>query len=151
MEVGLDEYEVRSATGWQRHVTIALWAMALLAVIRATTLPAQSPPKKAHGQSGGLQTVPRAGVGLSLAPTSARACAGWTPAAPEPTRIALLHRSLHTPAASVLRTPRPATPAPPPPQRLSALTTPLTVARAAPGPVTHRAGPPIRTHPPIPA
>lgn len=45
-EVGLDEYEVRSATGWYRHVTLALWAMALLAVIRATTLPAESLPKK---------------------------------------------------------------------------------------------------------
>ncbi len=45
-EVGLDAYEVRSATGWYRHVTLALWAMALLAVIRATTLPAPSPPKK---------------------------------------------------------------------------------------------------------
>ena len=45
-EVGLDEYEVRSATGWHRHITLALWAMALLAVIRATTLPAESLPKK---------------------------------------------------------------------------------------------------------
>ena len=42
-EVGLDEYEVRSATGWYRHITLALWAMALLAVIRASTLPAASP------------------------------------------------------------------------------------------------------------
>ena len=47
-EVGLDAYEVRSATGWHRHITLALWAMALLAVIRATTLPTQSPQKRAH-------------------------------------------------------------------------------------------------------
>jgi len=40
-EVGLDEYEVRSATGWYRHMTLAL-----LAVLRATTLPAASPVKK---------------------------------------------------------------------------------------------------------
>ena len=33
-EAGLDEYEVRSATGWYRHVTLALWALALLAAIR---------------------------------------------------------------------------------------------------------------------
>ncbi len=45
-EVGLDEYEVRSATGWDRHMTLALWALALLAVLRATTLPAASPVKK---------------------------------------------------------------------------------------------------------
>ncbi len=66
-EVGLDEYEVRSATGGYRHITLALWAMALLAVIRATTLPAApAPKKKAHPQPEGFQTVPRAGLGLSL-------------------------------------------------------------------------------------
>ena len=34
-EVGLDEYEVRSWTGWYRHVTLAMWAHALLTVLRA--------------------------------------------------------------------------------------------------------------------
>lgn len=33
-EVGLDEYEVRSWVGWHRHMTLALFAHALLAVIR---------------------------------------------------------------------------------------------------------------------
>jgi SRSO17 transposase len=33
-EVGLDEYEVRSWTGWHRHVTLAMLAHAYLAVIR---------------------------------------------------------------------------------------------------------------------
>jgi hypothetical protein len=33
-EVGLDEYEVRSWTGWHRHVTLALLAHAYLAVVR---------------------------------------------------------------------------------------------------------------------
>jgi SRSO17 transposase len=33
-EVGLDQYEVRSWTGWSRHVTLALFAQALLTVIR---------------------------------------------------------------------------------------------------------------------
>ena len=65
-EVELDEYEVRSATGWYRHMTLVLWALALLAVLRTTTLPDAVPPvKKAPRQPGGLQTVPRAGVGLS--------------------------------------------------------------------------------------
>jgi SRSO17 transposase len=33
-EVGLDQYEVRSWTGWYRHITLALWASAFLSVIR---------------------------------------------------------------------------------------------------------------------
>lgn len=34
-EVGLDHYEVRSCTGWYRHMTLAMWAQAFLAVVRA--------------------------------------------------------------------------------------------------------------------
>lgn len=34
-EVGLDHYEVRSWTGWYRHLTLAMWALALLTVLRA--------------------------------------------------------------------------------------------------------------------
>ena len=34
-EVGLDQYEVRSWTGWQRHMTLAMTAQALLAITRA--------------------------------------------------------------------------------------------------------------------
>jgi SRSO17 transposase len=34
-EVGLDHYEVRSWTGWYRHMTLAMWALSLLAVLRA--------------------------------------------------------------------------------------------------------------------
>ena len=37
-EVGLDHYEVRSWTGWYRHLTLAMWALALLTVMRAGTL-----------------------------------------------------------------------------------------------------------------
>jgi SRSO17 transposase len=36
-EVGLDEYEVRSWTGWYRHITLALLAHAFLVGIRAAT------------------------------------------------------------------------------------------------------------------
>jgi SRSO17 transposase len=48
-EVGLDHYEVRSWTGWYRHMTLAMWALALLAVLRAgalavETLKKSSPP-----------------------------------------------------------------------------------------------------------
>lgn len=37
-EVGLDHYEVRSWTGWYRHITLAMWALALLTVVRAGTI-----------------------------------------------------------------------------------------------------------------
>ena len=45
-EVGLDQYEVRSWTGWYRHITLAMWAYALLTVLRAVHLPAAPPLKK---------------------------------------------------------------------------------------------------------
>jgi SRSO17 transposase len=35
-EVGLDEYEVRSWTGWYRHITLSLLAHAYLTVTQAT-------------------------------------------------------------------------------------------------------------------
>jgi SRSO17 transposase len=35
-EVGLDQYEVRSWTGWHRHITLAMLAHAYLAVLRKT-------------------------------------------------------------------------------------------------------------------
>jgi SRSO17 transposase len=44
-EVGLDHYEVRSWTGWYRHITLAMWAQAFLAVIRAE-MGAEEAPKK---------------------------------------------------------------------------------------------------------
>jgi SRSO17 transposase len=34
-DVGLDHDAVRSWTGWSRHITLAMWALALLAVLRA--------------------------------------------------------------------------------------------------------------------
>ena len=34
-EVGLDDYEVRSWASWYRHITLAMWAYALLTVVRA--------------------------------------------------------------------------------------------------------------------
>ena len=37
-EVGLDEYEVRSWTGWHRHVTLAMLAHAYLAALRKAAL-----------------------------------------------------------------------------------------------------------------
>jgi SRSO17 transposase len=45
-EVGLDQYEVRSWTGWYRHITLAMWAYALLTVLRAANLPEGALSKK---------------------------------------------------------------------------------------------------------
>jgi SRSO17 transposase len=53
-EVGLDDYEVRSWTGWYRHITLAMWAYALLVVLRAgpiavETLKKSLPPAQKRG------------------------------------------------------------------------------------------------------
>jgi SRSO17 transposase len=47
-DCGLDEYEVRSWTGWHRHVTLSLFALAVVAVIRSRG-PA---PRRKKGASG---------------------------------------------------------------------------------------------------
>jgi SRSO17 transposase len=50
-ELGLDEYEVRSWTGWHRHITLVMWLQALLSVVRAQS---QSPtPAPQRGQKKG--------------------------------------------------------------------------------------------------
>ncbi len=50
-EVGLDHYEVRSWTGWYRHMTLAMWAQAFLSVIRTKT-GAEVAPKKGLSNRG---------------------------------------------------------------------------------------------------
>jgi SRSO17 transposase len=47
-DCGLDEYEVRSWVGWYRHVTLSMFALAVLAVIRSRA--AKSPRKKGGGR-----------------------------------------------------------------------------------------------------
>ena len=44
-EAGLADYEVRSRTGWYRHVTLSLLAQAVLAAVRKL---ADGPPKKSR-------------------------------------------------------------------------------------------------------
>lgn len=48
--VGLDHYEVRSGTGWYRPITLAMWALALLAVLRAAHLPVAPGQKKGRSR-----------------------------------------------------------------------------------------------------
>jgi SRSO17 transposase len=50
-EMGLDHYEVRSWRGWYRHITLAMWAYALLTVVRAGHLQESPLPKKMLAQS----------------------------------------------------------------------------------------------------
>ena len=57
-EVGLDHYEVRSWTGWHRHVTLAMLAHAYLTVVRRTAIGGRS----SGARSGGRAAAPdRAG------------------------------------------------------------------------------------------
>ncbi len=44
-EVGLDHYEVRSWTGWHRHITLAMMAHAALVISRSKVFPAPAPEK----------------------------------------------------------------------------------------------------------
>ena len=56
--VGLDEYEVRSWTGWHRHTTLALLALAAL-VLGAAKGGGQSPPPRTRpwSQSASLSSI----------------------------------------------------------------------------------------------
>lgn len=42
-EVGLDQYEVRSWTGWHRHITLAMLALAFLTVMRKAAIGGRGP------------------------------------------------------------------------------------------------------------
>ena len=44
-EVGLDHYEVRSWVGWYRHITLAMWAHAVLTMIRAAAVETELPKR----------------------------------------------------------------------------------------------------------
>jgi SRSO17 transposase len=55
-EVGLDHYEVRSWTGWYRHMTLAMWAQAFLSVIRNET-GAEVAPKKGLLKRPGMSSL----------------------------------------------------------------------------------------------
>jgi SRSO17 transposase len=45
-EVGLDQYEVRSWTGWYRPITLVMWAYALLTVLRAGAMAVEAFKKR---------------------------------------------------------------------------------------------------------
>jgi len=55
-EVGLDQYEVRSWVGWHRHITLSMFALASLAVIRKAAVGGRGP----HGPDRGVAAANRA-------------------------------------------------------------------------------------------
>jgi SRSO17 transposase len=64
-EVGLDDYEGRSWTGWYRHMPLAMWAYALLAVLRAGTIAVEALKKSLPGPPPGSRLAAfKAGRGL---------------------------------------------------------------------------------------
>jgi hypothetical protein len=69
-EVGLDHYEVRSWTGWYRHMTLAMWVLALLTVLRAGAIAVETLKKSAvppgEQQFGGVQGQSRPLLPLSV-------------------------------------------------------------------------------------
>jgi SRSO17 transposase len=56
--VGLDHYEVRSWTGWYRHLTLVLWAYALLTVLRAGAMAVEALKKVYRLPRGGAAWPP---------------------------------------------------------------------------------------------
>lgn len=58
-ELGLAHYEVRSWHGWYRHITLALFAHAFLAALRAAGRETEPPEKGAQKDSGNLREFKR--------------------------------------------------------------------------------------------
>jgi hypothetical protein len=68
-EVGLDHYEMGSSTGWYRHITLAMWALAPLSVMWAGAIAVEALKKtcRAPGaeQFGRVQSQPLPDIPLS--------------------------------------------------------------------------------------
>lgn len=80
-EVGLDQYQVRSWTGWYRHITLALWAQALLTVIRGATHEAAPRQKGAVAPTSRRRAVVKAKRGRSwhgVSQKSVTSCGQWS-------------------------------------------------------------------------
>jgi hypothetical protein len=71
--VGLDHYQVRTWTGWHRHVTLAMLALAFLMACATPTAPPQSADPWHHARHGGPIALTPAEIrrlfhGLIIAP-----------------------------------------------------------------------------------
>ena len=67
-EAGPDEYEVRNTRGWDRHMILAQWVLALLRVVRVASLlsPSDTPKSPRGQQAGSIPTDPRPSRGLTV-------------------------------------------------------------------------------------
>jgi SRSO17 transposase len=85
-ETGLDQYEVRSWTGWHRHITFAMLAHAYLAVLRRAAVGGRAAPRPrrrslAPHRAGSAPAAVAPGLGAGAC---SRAGAGLVPLAPPP-------------------------------------------------------------------
>jgi SRSO17 transposase len=86
-EVGLDQYEVRSWTGWHRHVTLAMLAHAYLAVVRQTAIGGSGDgrsrrrPATAY-RAGGAAPAVAAGLGVAARTRAGHRLVALAPKAP---------------------------------------------------------------------
>lgn len=81
-EVGLDHDEVRSWTGWSRHLTLARWALARLTVLRARAIAVEAWNKKRRPrQPESPRTACKASrrlVSHCASPRCGACCGGWS-------------------------------------------------------------------------
>jgi SRSO17 transposase len=73
-EVGLDQYEVRSWVGWHRHITLSMFALAYLAVVRKGAIGGcgpDEPRRRAAATDGARGQTPALGAGQSEGTTTA--------------------------------------------------------------------------------
>jgi SRSO17 transposase len=74
-EVGLDQYEVRSWGGWHRHITLAMFALAYLTVVRKDAIGGcgpDEPRRRAVATHRARGQTPAPGTGQPDATTAAR-------------------------------------------------------------------------------
>jgi SRSO17 transposase len=95
-EVGLDQYEVRSWVGWHRHITLSMFALASLAVIRKGAVGGRGPDGP-DGRAAAAHHTRGQAPACAIVPTASR---------PQH-RAAMVHVATTTPAA---RTTRPLAP-----------------------------------------
>jgi hypothetical protein len=86
-EVGLDHYEVRSWTGWHRHITLAMLAHAYLTVVRKAALGGRSAARSqgrpaAPHRAGGAPARLAPGLGAPARSRPGRRVVALAPQAP---------------------------------------------------------------------
>ena len=99
-EVGLDQYEVRSWVGWHRHITLSMFALAFLSVVRKGAIGGCEPDGPRGRPAAGHRARGQAPAGHPRRPTTPQARS----------RAALVHVAPPTPATGQARASAPADP-----------------------------------------